>query len=110
MKINSAVSFNGLHCIKKIPSRYNSPLFSAILSLNRGGHIMTQVNRNIVEDALSLSMNERAELVEKLLESLDTPNAELNTIWAQESDARIEAYDNNQLNSKPLSKVLSKYK
>ncbi|MFT4573893.1 addiction module protein [Marinomonas primoryensis] len=54
---------------------------------------MTQVNRNIVEDALSLSMNERVELVEKLLESLDTPNAELNVIWVQESDTRIEAYE-----------------
>lgn len=71
---------------------------------------MTQVNRNIVEDALSLSMNERVEIVEKLLESLDTPNAELNTIWGQESDARIEAYEKKQLNSKPLSEVLSKYK
>jgi len=71
---------------------------------------MTQVNRSIVEDALSLSMNERVELVEKLLESLDTPNAELNAIWAQESDARIEAYEKKQLTSKPLSEVLSKYK
>ena len=71
---------------------------------------MTQVNSNIVEDALSLSMNERVELVEKLLESLDTPNAELNAIWAKESDARIEAYESKQLTSKPLSEVLSKYK
>ena len=71
---------------------------------------MTQVTRNIVEDALSLSMNERVELVEKLLESLDTPNAELNAIWAKESDARIEAYEKKQLTSKPLSEVLRKYK
>ena len=71
---------------------------------------MTQVNRNIAEDALSLSMNERVELVEKLLESLDTPNAELNAIWGQESDARIEAYEKKQLTSKPLSEVLRKYK
>jgi putative addiction module component (TIGR02574 family) len=71
---------------------------------------MTQVNRNIVDDALSLSMNERVELVEKLLESLNTPNAELNAIWAQESDARVEAYEEKQLNSKPLSAVLKKYK
>ncbi|WP_421846344.1 addiction module protein [Marinomonas sp.] len=71
---------------------------------------MTQVNRNIVEDALSLSTSERVELVEKLLESLDTPNAELNAIWAREADARIEAYEKKQLTSKPLSEVLSKYK
>uniref|UniRef100_A6W2I7 Addiction module protein n=1 Tax=Marinomonas sp. (strain MWYL1) TaxID=400668 RepID=A6W2I7_MARMS len=71
---------------------------------------MTQINRNIVEDALSLSTSERVELVEKLLESLDAPNAELNAIWARETDARIEAYEKKQLNSKPLSEVLSKYK
>ncbi|WP_100636976.1 addiction module protein [Marinomonas sp. ef1] len=71
---------------------------------------MTHVNRSIVEDALSLSMNERVELAEKLLESLDTPNAELNAIWGQESDARIEAYEKKQLTSKPLSEVLRKYK
>lgn len=42
---------------------------------------MTQANRNIVDDSLSLSMNEHVELVEKLLENLNTPNAELNAIW-----------------------------
>ncbi len=42
-------------------------------------------------------MNEHVELVEELLESLDTPNTELNAIWAKASDTCIEAYDNNQL-------------
>lgn len=71
---------------------------------------MAQVNKNILDDALSLSMNERVELVEKLLESLNTPNTKLNTIWSKESDARIQAYEKNQLSSKPISEVLQKYK
>ena len=71
---------------------------------------MALADRNIVDEALSLSINERVELVEKLLESLDTPNAELNAIWAKESDARIEAYENNQFNSKPISEILDKYR
>lgn len=62
---------------------------------------MTQVNRNIVEDVLSLPMNERIEPVEKLLECLDSPDAELNAIWARELDARIEAYEKAQLTSNP---------
>ncbi|QRV25334.1 addiction module protein [Marinomonas foliarum] len=64
---------------------------------------MTQVNRNIVEDVLSLPMNERIEPVEKLLECLDSPDAELNAIWARELDARIEAYEKAQLTSNPPS-------
>lgn len=71
---------------------------------------MALVDKNILEDALSLSTNERVELVEKLLESLDTPNTELNVAWAEESDARIKAYENNQLSTKSVSEVLGKYK
>lgn len=71
---------------------------------------MALVDKNILEDALSLSTNERVELVEKLLESLDTPNTELNVAWAEESDARIKAYENNQLSTKAVSEVLGKYK
>jgi putative addiction module component (TIGR02574 family) len=64
---------------------------------------MTQVNRNIVEDVLSLPMNERIEPVEKLLECLDSPDAELNAIWARKLDARIEAHEKAQLTSNPPS-------
>lgn len=37
-------------------------------------------------------MDEGIELIKKLLENLDTPNAELNAIWTRESDTRIDAY------------------
>lgn len=71
---------------------------------------MAKVNKNIVDDALSLSLNERVELVEKLLESLDTPNTELNKIWSEESDARIQAYEKNSFPLNLSSEVLQKYR
>jgi putative addiction module component (TIGR02574 family) len=71
---------------------------------------MTQISKNIVDDALSLSTNQRVELVEKLLESLDAPNSEINNIWAKEADDRVRAYENNEASSKSISEVLKKYK
>lgn len=71
---------------------------------------MTYVNKELIDKALALSTNQRVALVERLLESLDAPNAEINEIWAKESDARVLAYENKQVNSKPVSEVLKKYK
>ena len=71
---------------------------------------MAQISKNIVDDALSLSTNQRVELVEKLLESLDAPNSEINNIWAKEADDRVRAYENNVTSSKSISEVLKKYK
>ena len=68
----------------------------------------TQNNR--LDDALALSSNERVALVERLLESLDAPNDEVNAIWSKEADKRVQAYESNQIGSKPASVVLQKYK
>ncbi|MGK0306254.1 MAG: hypothetical protein ACI8UG_002009 [Gammaproteobacteria bacterium] len=71
---------------------------------------MTQIIKNIVDDALSLSTNQRVELVEKLLESLDVPNSAINNIWVKEAEVRVRAYENNEVSSKSISEVLKKYK
>jgi putative addiction module component (TIGR02574 family) len=71
---------------------------------------MTHISKELIDNALALSTNQRVALVERLLESLDAPNAEINAIWAKESDARVLAYENKQVNSKPVSEVLKKYK
>lgn len=71
---------------------------------------MTDLQKNIVDDALALSTNERVALVERLLESLDAPNDEVNAIWSKEADKRVQAYETNQIGSKPASVVLQKYK
>ena len=71
---------------------------------------MAHLQKGIVDDALALSTNERIALVERLLESLDAPNDEVNAIWSKEADQRVQAYENNQIGSQPVSEVLQKYK
>ena len=71
---------------------------------------MAHLQKGIVDDALALSTNERIALVERLLESLDAPNDEVNAIWSKEADQRVQAYENNQIGSKPVSEVPQKYK
>lgn len=71
---------------------------------------MAHLQKRIVDDALALSTNERIALVERLLESLDAPNDDVNAIWSKEADQRVQAYENNQIESKTVSEVLQKYK
>ena len=71
---------------------------------------MTEISKELVQDALALSTNERVALVEQLLQSLDAPNEAINEVWAKEADARVSAYENSQIGSKPSHEVLKKYK
>lgn len=71
---------------------------------------MTQMSKELINDALALSTNERVASVEQLLQSLDAPNEEINEIWAKEADARVLAYGKNEISSKPSSEVLKTYK
>lgn len=59
---------------------------------------MTTVTEAVFKQALTLSPVERAELIEKLFKSFDkAPDAKVDTLWAEESEARIDAYDAGQI-------------
>ncbi len=64
---------------------------------------------SIVEEALTLKPIERLHLVDELLLSLDIPTKEIDFLWAEEAEKRIQAY--NQGNVKTLSsqEVFAKY-
>ncbi|KEZ77283.1 addiction module protein [Salinisphaera hydrothermalis] len=63
----------------------------------------------VLEDALSLSANERAALVEELIASLDQPDRDVDSLWAKEAEARIDAVDRGEMKSTPASQVFAKY-
>ena len=65
---------------------------------------------NILREALALSSKEKAELIDKLLSSLDKPNQENEALWAKETEERIDAYNQGKIRSVSLEKVLEKYK
>jgi putative addiction module component (TIGR02574 family) len=66
--------------------------------------------KNILKEALTLKASEKAELVDKLLSSLDKPDKEMDKLWAQEAEARIDAYDRGEIKAVTLQEVLEKYK
>ena len=71
---------------------------------------MTDAANMIFKQALELSSPERSEIVERLLNSLDNPDSTIDAIWAEEADARIEAYQRGEIEAVPIEKVFSKYR
>ena len=48
--------------------------------------------KDIVEKALSLNPLEKADLVDRLLSSLDQPDQAITELWAKEAESRLDAY------------------
>ena len=59
---------------------------------------------------LALKLQEQAELVDKLIAHLDAPDKTIDALWTTESESRIDAYEQGQLQSVSLGEVLQKYK
>lgn len=66
--------------------------------------------KNILKEALTLKPSEKAELVDKLLSSLNQPDKAIDTLWSKEAEDRIDAYDRGEIKAITLDKVLEKYK
>ena len=64
----------------------------------------------ILEEALTLKPSEKAELIDRLLSSLDKPDAEIDELWAKEAENRIDAYERGEIKAIALEKVLERYK
>lgn len=51
----------------------------------------------VLNEALSLSPSERAQLADRLFSSLNISQHELDSLWAKEADSRIDAYERGDL-------------
>lgn len=71
---------------------------------------MKSDSNTLLDDVLALPVNKRIEVVEKLLQSLDMPNKQIEEVWAKEADSRVESYDDGRLDSLSADEVLKKYK
>jgi putative addiction module component (TIGR02574 family) len=70
---------------------------------------MTKQSNTLLKRALELSSREKAQIIEALLASLDHPDERIDAIWADESDARIDAYEKGQISSRTAESVLAKF-
>lgn len=67
---------------------------------------MTQHAEDVLQAALALAENERAEIASALLESLELDmGADVEKAWREEVAARVRALDDGEVKTIPLSKL-----
>ena len=58
-------------------------------------------DKQILKKVLALPPIKRAELVEKILFSLDHPDKKVDDLWAEESEERLNAYYSGKIKAIP---------
>ncbi len=75
----------------------------------QGGRLMKNSLKSIVNQVLGLSAQERSIVAEQLLLSLQGPNVRMDALWAEEAEARIDAYERGELEAVSVNEVVGKY-
>lgn len=70
---------------------------------------MTEALQTLSSPAKQLKPTERLELVEQLLDSLDTPDAGIDGQWSEEAEDRLAAWRRGEIRAIPLDEVLARY-
>lgn len=62
----------------------------------------------ILHDALTLPAVERVKIIDQLLSSLDEADSRLDAKWAEEAEARLDAFERGEIRSIPLEDILAR--
>lgn len=68
---------------------------------------MTTSTESVLQAALRLTAEERAALVDGLIESLDQPDPNIDALWLKEAQDRMAAYRSGELGAVDAKKVFS---
>ena len=71
---------------------------------------MNTTSQAIIEQTSQLSANEKIELIDALLASVDKPDAEIDALWAKEAEDRLAAYNAGAIKALDLNHLLAKYR
>ena len=71
---------------------------------------MTEATKTLSQQARKLSTEERIELVDDILTSLDEPNPTIDRLWTKEAEDRLAAYRRGEIKALSLEEVLAKYR
>ncbi len=67
---------------------------------------MSANTEQILQQALALPLEERAQLIERLLATFQTPaDPALDQLWANEAHDRLDAYDRGELDAVSVDEV-----
>ena len=64
-------------------------------------------NSEILEEALKLRPEERFLVVEGLLRSLDSPDAAIDEVWAEEAEKRLRAYREGRMKAIAMEEIFN---
>ena len=70
---------------------------------------MSQAAEALSAQVTKLPPAERMQVVERILDSLDQPDATLDALWATEANDRLAAYRRGEIKAVALSDVVAKY-
>ena len=72
---------------------------------------MSASTEQILKQALALPLQERAELLERLLATFQTPpDPHIDELWVREAEDRLDAYDRGELKAIPAEEVFNRLK
>jgi len=93
--------------VSGLPSRRYNGYRSQDFSEVRG---MTDAAKTLSVQARKLSPDERIELVDDILASLDELDPAIDRLWAKEAEERLAAYRRGEIKALSLEEVLAKYR
>jgi hypothetical protein len=70
---------------------------------------MNARSKSIAKEAGSLPAADRIRLIEYLLASLDKPDPDIDRIWADEAERRLDGYLGGEVKSRDAKDVLAKH-
>jgi putative addiction module component (TIGR02574 family) len=70
---------------------------------------MTPTSETLSAQAAQLTPQERIQVVERILNSLDQPDAALDALWANDASDRLAAYRRGEIKAVGLPDVIAKY-
>jgi putative addiction module component (TIGR02574 family) len=71
---------------------------------------MNTRTKALIEQARRLTPEERIQLVEDLLDSLEPTDPEIDRLWAEEARDCLDAYRWGEMGARPLDDVLEKFR
>ena len=64
--------------------------------------------KDILKEAIQLELTEKVKLVDQLIISLDKPDKDIDKLWAEEAESRLDTYKHGMLKAVSLEEVLDR--
>ena len=63
----------------------------------------------LLSQALKMNPSDRAEIADRILQSLDKPDKEIDKLWKKEAEDRIDAFETEDIQTVTVHEIITKY-